>query len=85
MKACVILHNLILDYEESNGLDGNNINDSIFTPEHPFAVQSCDQNRILATEDKIVEYSKVRDPAMHDQLTSDLVEHMWNWTGRQDS
>jgi hypothetical protein len=38
IKTCVILHNLVIDFERQNGVDSDYINDEMYIPQHPFVV-----------------------------------------------
>jgi len=74
MKACVILHNMIVederdlydlafDYEQ---VDGTTPEPTVRRNVHP-----CYETYLRRT-------MEVRDPAMHAHLQTDLVEEMWN-------
>jgi len=81
MKTCVILHNMIVDYEQSHGLDPGYIGDEAFAPENPISIVGRESNVPLSMEEKLIELSKIRDPSVHSQLISDLMEHLWQWVG----
>src|SRR6266540_3765410 len=69
MKACVIMHNMIIENEtevdpdERFDYDGENVN-----PSH---AQHPDLDEFIKT------YKKIRDNETHHQLQEDLVEHLW--------
>ncbi|KAK9985346.1 hypothetical protein SO802_030297 [Lithocarpus litseifolius] len=79
MKACIILHNMIvederddnevvdLDYEKITGVDNP-----------PLQVLHEQSDEFLAY---IERYGRIRDRKIHFQLQSDLVEHLWQLQG----
>ena len=74
MKACVIMHNMVIEDEGDIGnidFDGNDANPPLevsyaYTPELGDFVQ--------------IHY-QIRDSATHSQLQSDLIEHLWEQHG----
>jgi hypothetical protein len=81
MKTCVILHNLILDYEKSNAIESDYIHDQQYQPKHPFTVSARRSEFVFTDEEASVELSRIRDAGMHRQLRDDLIEHLWNHDG----
>ena len=74
MKTCVILHNLILTYENKHGLAP-----SILAED---ADQSSSRVR-LPFVDLVTSLVGLRSVAEHQQLRNDLVEHLWQLRGSQ--
>ena len=70
MKACIIMHNMIIKDEGSVGVidfDGSEANT-------PVSVQR-DTRQELA--EFIRNHHQIRDRGTHSQLQADLVEHLW--------
>ncbi|KAL0016727.1 hypothetical protein SO802_003796 [Lithocarpus litseifolius] len=79
MKACIILHNMIvederddnevvdLDYEQIDGVDNP-----------PLQVLNEQSDGFLAY---IERYERIRDQEIHFQLQSDLIEYLWKLQG----
>ena len=79
MKACIILHNMIvedewddnevvdLDYEQINGVD------------NPSMQVSREQSDGFMAY--IESYERIRDREIHSQLQLDLIEHLWQLQG----
>ena len=96
MKTCVILHNMVIDYEMANRLDQGYINNPELAPTLPFTsnqepsleksftVLPSERISGLTTEETITELAKIRCSTKHAQLTADLIEHLWSWAGRQE-
>ena len=71
MKACIIMHNMVIEDEGdigNNDLDGSDANPPVevshaYTPE---------------LEDFMQSHYQIRDSVTHSQLQSDLIEHLWN-------
>ena len=70
MKACIIMHNMVIEDEGdigNNDFDGSDTNPPIevlhaYTPE---------------LEDFMQTHCQIRNSATHSQLQSDLIEHLW--------
>ena len=77
MKACVILHNMIIederDVNEAVELDYEQINDDP-------TIQLSRENTNTFTE-FIETHQCIRDHKNHFQLQSDLIEHLWQLQG----
>ncbi|XP_028085070.1 uncharacterized protein LOC114286174 [Camellia sinensis] len=73
MKACIILHNMIVEDER----DVNEAEDYDYeqTDENPHVSVSHDQTTELM--EFIRRHHRIRDRETHSQLQSDLVEHLW--------
>ena len=76
MKACVILHNMIIDYEREHSLDSDWIQANDFRPQNPFELM--DRNEQQTAEDRIRLIRQMKDSAGHDQLQQDLMIHTWD-------
>jgi len=75
MKACIILHNMIIEDErEVQGLE--NIYDGA-----PRDV-SISRDRSTDFESFVARYREVRNEEVHYQLRNDLVEHLWQLYGQ---
>lgn len=74
MKACIILHNMIINDEHIpvrvEPQIGNDINYDILPPAHPLD-QELNQHRAAFI-------LRVTDAAIHSRLQRDLMEHHWN-------
>ena len=81
MKCCVILHNLVIDFERLNGQDSDYINDIEYVPKHPFTLINRARGETLSTPEKVIALSKIQDPDQHHKLRMDLVSHLWNFHG----
>ena len=81
MKTCVILHNLIIDYEKQNAIDSDYINHKRYQPLHPFTVCARRSGSVFTDGEAAIEASRIRDDGMHRSLRDDLVEHIWNHLG----
>ena len=74
MKACIIMHNMVIEDEGdigNNDFDGSDANPPLevshaYTPE---------------LEDFIQIHYQIRDSVTHSQLQSDLIEHLWERHG----
>jgi hypothetical protein len=70
MKACVIMHNMIV--EDEGVVDPN----ERFDYGGPNMEPSHESNRTL---DEFIEgHKRIRDKETHVQLKEDLMEHLWN-------
>ena len=77
MKACIIMHNMIIEDEGSVGIidfDGSEAN---------MPVSMLRDTRQELTE-FIQNHHQIRDRGTHSQLQADLVEHLWQRHGRED-
>ena len=71
MKACIIMHNMVIEDEGdigNNNFDGSDANPPVevshaYTPE---------------LEDFMQTHYHIMDSVTHSQLQSDLIEHLWN-------
>ncbi|KAG8047006.1 hypothetical protein GUJ93_ZPchr0008g12161 [Zizania palustris] len=75
MRACVIMHNMIIEDERDDDLDFNF--DGVGDP----VIVSHEHTPDL--DEFIDNYRKIKDKTMHTQLQDDLVEHLWQRHGNQ--
>ena len=74
MKACIIMHNMVIEDEgdiDNNDFDGSDANPPLevshaYTPELEGFMQI---------------YYQIMDSVTHSQLQSDLIEHLWERHG----
>jgi Plant transposon protein len=79
IKTCVILHNLILDYEREHNVDGDYIHDAEYVPLHPFVVVPRNPNQTV--DDREVLMANMQNVEQHNLLQHDLMVEryeMWN-------
>jgi hypothetical protein len=41
IKTCVVLHNLIINYEHAHNIDPGYIHNAEYVPQHPFTIKHC--------------------------------------------
>lgn len=83
IKTCVILHNLIIDFEDSHNIDGTYIEDDEFIPQHPFVI--IGRQNVQTPEDRMQMISEMQNSEQHTQLQQDLMIEMWDrWTSEQN-
>jgi hypothetical protein len=77
MKACIILHNMIIederDEDDTLDFDYEQPNDNLPEPmshDHPYMLIEFIHNHL-----------RIRDKETHSQLQSDLVDHLWQVHG----
>jgi Plant transposon protein len=75
MKACVILHNLVIDYEIENNLDGNYINDDLYVPEHGMVIVPRNNQQNGEMRENMI--SEMQDSDIHHRLQQDLMAERW--------
>ena len=76
MKACIIMHNMIIEDEGSAGdteFDGTDADTHV----------SVSRDPTQELEDFIQNHLRIRDRATHSQLQMDLVEHLWVRHGQE--
>jgi len=79
MKACIILHNMIVEDEwDDNEVVYSNY-EQIDGVDNPLIQVSWEQADGFVTY--IQSYEHVRDWEIHSQLQLDLVEHLWQLQG----
>lgn len=72
MEACIILHNMIV--EDERGLDL-----PLSYKPHSSPPPSSRQN--VSFGEFVAKFFEIRDADTHDQLQSDLIEHLWQRRG----
>ena len=79
MKACVILHKMIVEDEQDDNevvdLDYEQI-DGVDNP--PMQVLREQSDGFMAY---IESYGRIRDQEIHSQLQLDLIKHLWQFQG----
>ena len=84
IKTCVILHNLIIDYEMKNNVDSTYIAHACYTPEHPFEIVSQDVLN-QTSEIRRAMVVEMQDSDMHNRLQHDLMIERWEkWYSQND-
>ena len=77
MKACVILHNMIIederDVNEAVELDYEQIDDN--------PTMQLSREHTNEFTEFIETYQRIWDHKIHSQLQSDLIEHLWQLQG----
>jgi hypothetical protein len=81
MKACIILHNMIIE-------DERDIEDNSFDLNEEATTSTVQQSTITqahepAMEEVLQRNTELRDREAHRQLQSDLIEHIWQKFGHQ--
>ena len=83
IKACIILHNMIVEDEWEDERDDNEVvdlnykqNDRVDNP--PLQVKHEQSDEFLSY---IERHGRIRDREIHFQLQSDLIEHLWQLQG----
>uniref|UniRef100_A0A2N9HQ65 DDE Tnp4 domain-containing protein n=1 Tax=Fagus sylvatica TaxID=28930 RepID=A0A2N9HQ65_FAGSY len=79
MKACIILHNMIIEDErDPNGVqqddDYDQVPENILTP--------VSREPTIEVQNFIQSHIRIRDRKTHSQLQADLVEHLWQLHGQ---
>ena len=72
ITTCVILHNLIIDYEMKNNFDLTYIAEACFTPEHPFQIIPRDVLN-QTSEMRTARIVEMQDSDVHTRLQHDLM------------
>jgi hypothetical protein len=83
IRTCVILHNLIIDYEREHNEDAGYINDEMYIPQHPFIVVPRDIHQNGIAREHMV--AAMKNNELHARLQHDLMVQRWaNWYGAED-
>lgn len=82
MKACIIIHNMIV--EDERGEDELGYNYEQPSGLTPTSFNNTSDNRINF-EDFVRRYGSIRDTEKHFELRANLVEHIWRKFKRQES
>ena len=75
IKTCVILHNLVIDFERQNGVDSDYINDEMYIPQHPFVVIPRAEGQSFDTRSQMI--SAMQNSELHTRLQNDLMIDRW--------
>jgi hypothetical protein len=75
IKACVILHNLIIDFERINNIDSNYKAAMDYIPSHPFTWWI--KKYIIKPDDRISMIPEVYDVNQHNYCQHNLMEVLW--------
>ena len=79
MKACIILHNMIVEDERHKYLD-------YAYDQHPGSIITpveVSRNGSISFEEYINNYLSLKDLEVHHQLRKDLIKHLWDLKGIQ--
>jgi hypothetical protein len=76
IKTCVILHNLIIDYERINNINSTYIDGIDYIPMHPFTIIPQTENQ--DAKDRTNMIAEMKDTTMHNRLQHDLMVEMWD-------
>ena len=83
MKACIILHNMIVEDEREDERDDNEVVDLDY--EQNDGVDNPPLQMLREQSDEFLSYierhGRIRDREIHFQLQSDLIEHLWQLQG----
>ncbi|RWR74579.1 putative nuclease HARBI1 [Cinnamomum micranthum f. kanehirae] len=79
MKACIIMHNMIIEDERDQSLPPN-----YDTREGECSDLPVSLNHTAEFQDFIQNHLRIRDKRTHSQLQADLVEHLWHFQGRYE-
>lgn len=89
MKACIILHNMIIKDKRGLGLEDPAAPEGVFVPT---TEPSGNSNTVDDDEEVVVDQTlaafterhvQLRNEAVHYHLRNDLVDHQWNRKGEQ--
>jgi Plant transposon protein len=75
IRTCVILHNMIIDYEAVHGIDRDYIDDEDYVPLNPFVVIPRDPGQNGNHRAEMI--VGMQDHEQHICLQHDLMAHMW--------
>ena len=83
MKACIILHNMIVEDEREDERDDNEVVDLDYEQNDGVVILLC--KCYVKKSDEFLSYierhERIRDREIHFQLQSDLIEHLWQLQG----
>ncbi|XP_050278223.1 uncharacterized protein LOC126719741 [Quercus robur] len=83
MKACIILHNMIVENEREDERNDNEVIDLDY--EQNDGVDNPPLQMLREQSDEFLSYierhGRIRDREIHFQLQSDLIEHLWQLQG----
>ena len=81
IKCCVILHNLIIDFEKKTKQDSRYTEEKTYKLNEPFTITRRHPGLPLSTVEKVINMAKIQDTEMHHQLRNDLISHLWDFHG----
>jgi hypothetical protein len=83
MRACVILHNLIIDYSRKYYIDGDYIyDDANYEPMHHFVLVPRNPEQTIDEREELV--TNMQNIGSHNLLQHDLMVEMWEkWNDEQ--
>jgi hypothetical protein len=71
IKTCVILHNLVINFERQNGVDSDYINDEMYIPQHPFVVIPRAERQTFDTRSQMI--AAMQNSELHTRLQNNLM------------
>lgn len=77
VKACVVLHNLIIDWEIDQDGYSQYANDP-FVRTYTVNERSAAERNNISTTERVRRLQELKDQSKHNQLRDDLIEHIWN-------
>lgn len=83
IKACVILHNLIIDFENQNNMNSEYINNTEHIPADPFQLEFPAGDYQPSYSEKVRNMKQIIHVGKHKQLQKDLMEHVWQLHGEE--
>jgi hypothetical protein len=75
IKTCVILHNMVIDFECANNLNPDYIDDDVYVPQHAFTIIPHNPDHLC--EDRANMILEMQHQEMHNRLQHDLMIDMW--------
>ena len=79
MKACIILHNMIVEDERDDNEEVDLDYEKIDREDNPHLQVLREQSDGFLSN--IERHGRIRDREIHFQLQSDLIEHLWQLQG----
>jgi hypothetical protein len=77
IQTCVILHNLVIDFERENEMDSDYIvNNEMYNPQHPFVVIPREEGQTFDTRSQMI--SAMQNSELHTRLQHDLMIDRWD-------
>ncbi|XP_026460046.1 protein ALP1-like [Papaver somniferum] len=79
MKTCIILHNMIIENEQEQGIDPER-----YEPYQKVDNVTVEHDSSLLVAKIISRLRQIRDKEVHNQLKLDLIDHMWDFCGGEE-
>lgn len=79
MKTCIILHNMIIENEQEQGIDPER-----YEPYQKVDNVTVEHDSSLLVAKMISRLRQIRDKEVHNQLKLDLIDHMWDFCGGEE-